>query len=757
MLTRLKYCDTETSEMRLSSLKCWYVHCIEIRMRLKVEAFYEQKIFKKSVVLIPPFIQTIRKLQEYLIAHLYNTVSLSSEIFLTLDNFSLDINNPITILSHDDVIRIDVNAKYEYTRVKETNGVHASTLFSSSKNCFVDENSETNNKNGGNLLTVSGTTASLVPGHTISTNATMEPFTHSISTPSKVVPINTTFKYGGKAKMKKKCFAHLPIGRTLKSSTFKPDTVKVLRKPRQGFMTRKKKVSRKKKIHVFSTTRQESEKKKAVFEKGHLACLSSFTCSSTHDNDFVESTCLNSPCTSHLATKFNRSEMFKDNVPHSDQVTGNTHFCDRTCHIQIYANERMHCENAKKNPGKVSTQSITQNGKKIDQSNRYRNSVGTRSTNGNVQTNVIETSSTCHDSSSSEASRRNDSGRLSQSSSGSTRGSNTSSDSTRGSSSSSNTSRSSGSSSSNSSSPITRRRRRDESLIGESNQRQGPTKTENTDVKDQPRHCSRHDTVHTTHDKWVTNKPTLKMVKIGRRSDSHFNISVGDQISYNVVSLNEGCPEMSDTLSGEVVEITTDPNLDEKDAYVYLKSLHAPIEKVSRYSFFNLMNIRQLKAQESIKVTEWNSGENTCEDNFSKSSNVSACASYTQHHAVLGDVEIPCSFTNDQINHLIETKISAVRSALRRQIDFYFSDKNYWHDKFLQSRKDKEDWIPLVLVASFNRIRRLTTNLEFIKSCVKDLLHVEISNCQTKLRRKDVNGKMTKRERYNPHRIKATA
>jgi sortase (surface protein transpeptidase) len=72
------------------------------------------------------------------------------------------------------------------------------------------------------------------------------------------------------------------------------------------------------------------------------------------------------------------------------------------------------------------------------------------------------------------------------------------------------------------------------------------------------------------------------------------------------------------------------------------------------------------------KVTKSRSPKQIREESIQESGNSSACASYTQHHPVLGDVEIPSSFTNAQINHLIETKIAAVKSAIRRQIDFYF-------------------------------------------------------------------------------------
>lgn len=56
----------------------------------------------------------------------------------------------------------------------------------------------------------------------------------------------------------------------------------------------------------------------------------------------------------------------------------------------------------------------------------------------------------------------------------------------------------------------------------------------------------------------------------------------------------------------------------------------------------------------------------------SQTTTSSTCASYTEHHPVLGSIEIPCSLNQQEVARLIAAKLNAVRCAVRRQIDFYF-------------------------------------------------------------------------------------
>ena len=46
-----------------------------------------------------------------------------------------------------------------------------------------------------------------------------------------------------------------------------------------------------------------------------------------------------------------------------------------------------------------------------------------------------------------------------------------------------------------------------------------------------------------------------------------------------------------------------------------------------------------------------------------------------------------------------------------KQIDYYFSDANLVKDDYLRSNVDDQGWVPIALIASFPRVRSLTTNV----------------------------------------------
>eukprot|EP00300_Choanocystis_sp_HF-7_P005875 c14331_g1_i2.p1 GENE.c14331_g1_i2~~c14331_g1_i2.p1 ORF type:complete len:202 (+),score=18.45 c14331_g1_i2:68-673(+) len=55
---------------------------------------------------------------------------------------------------------------------------------------------------------------------------------------------------------------------------------------------------------------------------------------------------------------------------------------------------------------------------------------------------------------------------------------------------------------------------------------------------------------------------------------------------------------------------------------------------------------------------------------------------------------------------------------IQRQVEFYFSIENLCKDMFLRSHMDDQGWVHLSLLASFNRIKALSSNLQFIRDAV---------------------------------------
>jgi len=64
--------------------------------------------------------------------------------------------------------------------------------------------------------------------------------------------------------------------------------------------------------------------------------------------------------------------------------------------------------------------------------------------------------------------------------------------------------------------------------------------------------------------------------------------------------------------------------------------------------------------------------------------------------------------------------LSLLEKKVIRQVEYYFGDVNYPRDKFLQEKKTEDDgWISLECLTTFNRLKSLSTDLEFITSALK--------------------------------------
>ncbi|GLC63381.1 hypothetical protein PLESTF_000030300 [Pleodorina starrii] len=75
--------------------------------------------------------------------------------------------------------------------------------------------------------------------------------------------------------------------------------------------------------------------------------------------------------------------------------------------------------------------------------------------------------------------------------------------------------------------------------------------------------------------------------------------------------------------------------------------------------------------------------------------------------------------------------------AVRKQIDYYFSVENLCKDIFLRSKMDDNGWIPLAVVANFNRVRILTLDWTLIVDAMADSPIVEVSSDSTMLRARE--------------------
>lgn len=78
-----------------------------------------------------------------------------------------------------------------------------------------------------------------------------------------------------------------------------------------------------------------------------------------------------------------------------------------------------------------------------------------------------------------------------------------------------------------------------------------------------------------------------------------------------------------------------------------------------------------------------------------------------------------------------------VMEALRMQIEYYFSVDNLCRDIFLRSKMDNDGYIPVAVIANFNRVRMLTPDLALIQEALRDSAVVRFNADNTLLRCKD--------------------
>ena len=78
-----------------------------------------------------------------------------------------------------------------------------------------------------------------------------------------------------------------------------------------------------------------------------------------------------------------------------------------------------------------------------------------------------------------------------------------------------------------------------------------------------------------------------------------------------------------------------------------------------------------------------------------------------------------------------------IMESVRKQIDYYFSMDNLCKDIFLRSKMDEKGWIPLAVVANFNRVRMLTPDMMLIVEAMRDSPIVEVAKDSAYLRARE--------------------
>lgn len=69
---------------------------------------------------------------------------------------------------------------------------------------------------------------------------------------------------------------------------------------------------------------------------------------------------------------------------------------------------------------------------------------------------------------------------------------------------------------------------------------------------------------------------------------------------------------------------------------------------------------------------------------------------------------------------------TTLKEYIRKQIEYYFSEENLVKDFFLRRKMNKEGFLPLILIASFQRVQNLTMDLELVTVAVKESDRLEV-------------------------------
>ncbi|KAK9818454.1 hypothetical protein WJX74_003841 [Apatococcus lobatus] len=78
--------------------------------------------------------------------------------------------------------------------------------------------------------------------------------------------------------------------------------------------------------------------------------------------------------------------------------------------------------------------------------------------------------------------------------------------------------------------------------------------------------------------------------------------------------------------------------------------------------------------------------------------------------------------------------------AVRHQIEYYLSLDNLVRDLFLRAKMDSDGWIPLAIIAGFNRVRVMTSDVALIAAALLNSLVAELSPDALMVRPKDNPG-----------------
>ncbi|KAK3159934.1 hypothetical protein QOZ80_1BG0052940 [Eleusine coracana subsp. coracana] len=85
-------------------------------------------------------------------------------------------------------------------------------------------------------------------------------------------------------------------------------------------------------------------------------------------------------------------------------------------------------------------------------------------------------------------------------------------------------------------------------------------------------------------------------------------------------------------------------------------------------------------------------------------------------------------------NPILTPEAAELRSNIVTQVEYYFSDENLERDEFLKSLMDDYGWVPVSKITDFNRLKKMTTDVQLVVDALASSTLVEIQDDKVRRR-----------------------
>jgi len=93
-------------------------------------------------------------------------------------------------------------------------------------------------------------------------------------------------------------------------------------------------------------------------------------------------------------------------------------------------------------------------------------------------------------------------------------------------------------------------------------------------------------------------------------------------------------------------------------------------------------------------------------------------------HPLLGEIEV---LEGEEVAKVVERKTRTLRKAVRRQVEYYFGEKNWQTDEHMRENANASGFVHLDVIMKFDRLRALTEEASFVRGCLEGSDIVELS------------------------------